>query len=520
MSDVFEASRVREQVLAQQGRSIGRAAGAWADALRAGRTLHTTGDGPRAGLAAYAADLFFRADLAARALPSLDDPDGVLRAVNAFVTVGDVVLVVAHEPRPGLERAVQRARAKGALVLGVLGEPVAAALTASCDLALTVPSRAGNVTAEVAVSVTHALLQLVTDALGRATTPAVTPQSSPALPPVMAAPPPRPAALPAPQPAPVLAGAAEAVERRTQELRPEQVVPRLGARISELGVIDEDSDGISGDDYDATDEGTLLAEAIEDLAAPPTDPRATRRRRMTPALPQPAVPAGQPAPAPAGGVVRFRCGGCDDPITVDERYSGRRGQCPRCRSEFVIPRPGDPNQRAQVTRAPGPPAQPGQPAQPAAGAAAPGVRATGRREQQPAQGSSSGAHATIAQAGQERRRAARITVKDALVRYGKETFPDAAVYVEPLVLEDLSLTGMRVLGRARDYEVGDVLFFVLDFPAFPEPLRLKGEVRRVQKLKNGGGFGAGVKFVQWVGDAEAKVRRLIDNAQLRAVRRR
>ena len=106
MSDVFEASRVREQVLAQQGRSIGRAAGAWADALRAGRTLHATGDGPRAGLAAYAADLFFRADLAARALPSLDDPDGVLRAVNAFVTVGDVVLVVAHEPRPGLERAV------------------------------------------------------------------------------------------------------------------------------------------------------------------------------------------------------------------------------------------------------------------------------------------------------------------------------------------------------------------------------------------------------------------------------
>jgi hypothetical protein len=514
VSDVFEASRVREQVLAQQGRSIGRAAGAWADALRAGRTLHTTGDGPRAGLAAYAADLFFRADLAARALPSLDDPDGVLRAVNAFVTVGDVVLVVAHEPRPGLERAVQRARAKGALVLGVLGEPVSAALGSSCDLALLVPSRAGVVTAEVAVSVIHALLQLVSDALGRATTPAVTPQGSPAPPPVIAAPPPRPAALPAPQPAPVLtsAGMAEAVgagDRRTQELRPEQVVPRLGARISELGVIDEDSDGISGDDYDATDEGTLLAEAIEDLAAPPTDPRATRgRRRVTPSVAQPAL-----GPSPIGGTVRFRCGGCDDPITVDERYSGRRGQCPRCKSEFVIPRPGDPNQRPAVTRAPAPAPQP-------APGATSGVRSTGRREQQPVQGSSSGAHATIAQAGQERRRAARITVKDALVRYGKETFPDAAVYVEPLVLEDLSLTGMRVLGRARDYDVGDVLFFVLDFPAFPEPLRLKGEVRRVQKLKSGGGFGAGVKFVQWVGDAESKVRRLIDNAPLRAVRRR
>lgn len=504
---MFEASRVREQVLAQQGRSIGRAAGAWADALRAGRTLHTTGDGPRAGLAAYAADLFFRADLAARALPPLDDPDGVLRAVNAFVAVGDVVLVVAHEPRPGLERAVQRARAKGALVLGVLGEPVAAALAPSCDLALSIPSRAGVVTAEVAVSVTHALLQLVNDALGRATTPAVTPQGTPAPPPLVAAPPPRPAPLPAP--APVLAGAGEGSgDRRTQELRPEQVVPRLGARISELGVIDEDSDGISGDDYDATDEGTLLAEAIEDLAAPPTDPRATRgRRRVTPSVAQPAL-----GPSPMGGVVRFRCGGCDDPITVDERYSGRRGQCPRCRSEFVIPRPGDPSQRAAVTRAPAaPPPQP---------APAPGVRSTGRREQQPVQGSSSGAHATIAQAGQERRRAARITVKDALVRFGRETFPDAAVYVEPLVLEDLSLTGMRVLGRARDYDVGDVLFFVLDFPAFPEPLRLKGEVRRVQKLKNGGGFGAGVKFVQWVGDAESKVRRLIDNAPLRAVRRR
>ena len=299
-------------------------------------------------------------------------------------------------------------------MLGILGEPVSAALAPSCDLALLVPSRTGFVTAEVAVSVTHALLQLVNDALGRATTPAVTPQSTPAPPPVIAAPPPRPAALPAPQPAPVLtsaglasAGPAEAVgsgDRRTQELRPEQVVPRIGARISELGVIDEDSDGISGDDYDATDEGTLLAEAIEDLAAPPTDPRATRRRRTTPGLPQAALPA--PGPSPIGGVVRFRCGGCDDSITVDERYSGRRGQCPRCRSEFVIPRPGDPNQRAQVTRAP----QPAPAPQPPAGATS-GVRSTGRREQQPAQGSSSGVYATIAQAGQEWCRAARIDRK-------------------------------------------------------------------------------------------------------------
>ena len=46
------------------------------------------------------------------------------------------------------------------------------------------------------------------------------------------------------------------------------------------------------------------------------------------------------------------------------------------------------------------------------------------------------------------------------------------------------------------------------------------EIRRVVSLRGQGGFGTGVRFVEYVGDAEAMISRLLENENLRQVRRR
>lgn len=496
VAEAVEASRQKEQVLAQHARAIGRAAATIVDALRAGRTLHVLGDGPRAALAIYAADLFFRADLAARALPAADDHDGLLRAVNGFVQAGDVVLLLLLEARPGLDRAVLRARAKGAACLAVLGEPAVQALAPHCDQPISAASSKPAVVGEVLLATTHVLLGIVQDGLARAS--AAPPPAPTAAPLRSSRPPERP---PSQERGPVERPITEQLHPRHAPPEPVEV-PRLGTRASELGVIDEDPDAASGHDGggdDDTEESALLAEAVEDLAAPQTDPRAARRRpKPTSRVPAPT------ASSPGPGLVRFRCGGCDEPIVVEERHAGRRGQCPHCRAEFTIPsaqNDATATQKAPVLRSG---------AQPDPKALRSGAQPAPKQAPPKQKGSTDS----------ERRRAMRVLVKDALVRYAKDAFPDGTGYVEPQMLEDLSLTGMRFVGRAKELEVGDVLCFVIDFPAFPEPVRVKGEVRRVVKLKSGGGWGAGVRFVQWHGDAEARVRRLVENVQLRGVRRR
>ncbi|MBX3471650.1 MAG: PilZ domain-containing protein [Planctomycetes bacterium] len=478
IAEALEANRVKEALFSQHARTVGRMASHLLDAARGGRQVHALGEGPRAALAAYLADVLHRTGLPARPLPPAEDDAGLLRAVDAFVGKGDVVLVVAHESRPGLERALLRARARGAACLGLLGEPCAA-LAPHVDVPVVAPTPRASVAAEALLGAGHLLVGLVAEGLrgspsrqGAAGS-GVSSSAARPLPPAPAAePPPRPPPLPTPPPA------------IDSALGFVGATSGVGSRITDLGVIDEDPLA-SGDDVDddATDEAALLAEAVEGAVAPPTDPRGLRR-------PRPQGPAPVPAPAPAPGLLRFRCGGCEEPIVVEERHAGRRGQCPHCRIEFVIPRPQvdiTATQRAAVVPK--------------------GAQQAPRRPEQ-------------AQTKAERRRAARITVKDALVRFGKGDFPAAGAYHEPYLLEDLSLTGMRFLGRSKDYEVGDLLCFALDFPAFPEPVRVKGEVRRVIRLKNGAGFGAGVRFVQYQGDAEARVRRLLESAPLRTVRRR
>ncbi len=73
---------------------------------------------------------------------------------------------------------------------------------------------------------------------------------------------------------------------------------------------------------------------------------------------------------------------------------------------------------------------------------------------------------------------------------------------------------------AADVKVGDVLFLLLDFPAFVDKIRVQGEVRRVALLPDRTGFAVGVRFSRFLEDAQAKVRRLVENGALRGVKRR
>ena len=54
----------------------------------------------------------------------------------------------------------------------------------------------------------------------------------------------------------------------------------------------------------------------------------------------------------------------------------------------------------------------------------------------------------------------------------------------------------------------------------PIPVRIKGEIRRVIPLEDQGTFGTGVRFLEYVGDAQRQIKRLLDGDKLRGVRRR
>ncbi|MEZ6188472.1 MAG: PilZ domain-containing protein [Planctomycetota bacterium] len=120
----------------------------------------------------------------------------------------------------------------------------------------------------------------------------------------------------------------------------------------------------------------------------------------------------------------------------------------------------------------------------------------------------------------ERRRANRVHILDAEVRWSQEGFPDASPAHQPHPLEDMSLTGMSFLAKLGQFKIGDVLYLTVDVPAFPAPVLVKGQVRRISLQKVGDGATIGIRFVQWVGEAEDNLRRLVDNEALRVVRRR
>lgn len=44
-----------------------------------------------------------------------------------------------------------------------------------------------------------------------------------------------------------------------------------------------------------------------------------------------------PSPAAGDGMVRFTCGGCRKVLKASPQHAGRRGKCPKCQTEFIVP---------------------------------------------------------------------------------------------------------------------------------------------------------------------------------------
>lgn len=434
-----DAGRLRERVLREQGRALAHAARLLADAVGAGRRVHVMGEGRFAPLALYLAEVLHRSGDGLVAAAPLGErargKDAVLRAVSCFVASGDVLLLIGAAP--GGLRTVAAARGKLAKVLGLLA-PRARDLQGSCDAAVLVPGEDLAAVVEVILALGHVLA----GALGRASE----------------------AEAPAPRPAKT--GRYEA---------PRAASPSPTPSLTDLGVIDRDTGSAEAAPFgaDLDHEGALLAAALEAGAAPPTDPRGVTRRKRPPAE---APPATSPH-------LRFRCGGCEEVIVVEARFAGRRGRCPACACEFMIPRPE--SDAAATQRAP----------------LVPRERATGRHRRS------------------ERRRAPRINVRDGIVRAARGAFPDGRAYHEPHTLDDLSMTGLSWSGRDPGFQIGEACYLSLDVPAFPRPVLVRAEVRRITR-RGPDTWAVGVRFTEFVGDAEERIQRLLDVPQLRAVRRR
>jgi hypothetical protein len=226
--------------------------------------------------------------------------------------------------------------------------------------------------------------------------------------------------------------------------------------------------------------------------------------------------SGQPAPPNS---IRFRCAACGGSITVESKFAGRRGQCPECLAEFTIPRDSAPSAVASSSASASRPREPHDRAQERTGESSGARRASAHSTRPP--GSS------FPPPPQERRRANRVSVIDGRIAYALDAFPGENQPPLYHPLEDLSLTGLSFVVKFKssasptpDVKVGDSLFLHLDFPAYVDKVRVQGEVRRVGLLPDRSGLAMGVRFSRFLDDAQAKVRRLVENGNLRGVKRR
>lgn len=173
--------------------------------------------------------------------------------------------------------------------------------------------------------------------------------------------------------------------------------------------------------------------------------------------------------------LRFRCGSCSEVITVDRRYMGKKGQCPFCLEQFSIPASKTPTQASEALI---------------------DIEGQGKRR--------------------ERRRSHRFEVTDAKALFKLK----GGWHEKGELVEDVSLTGVGVRLRqrsAKEFEPGSDLVMALDFPAFMEPLRVNGRLRRLEEDEDG--IRLGIEFIEFKKDAEKKLRRLVQNVALRGIRR-
>jgi len=441
IAQVLEAGRLKQRLLADEARQISRVAGCLLAAARVPRTIHVCGEGQLSSLADLLARRF-RGEgegllAPARAFP----PDIDTRQLLAYVSYDEALLVMSADPGSRLGPILRQAQGQGVQTLALLTRETAP-LATYCEAAIVVPSEDIRIVSEVFLSLGHILVGLVAQGLN-ATQRA---QSDPS------------------HERPILDQ--ESLEIDSLRLRPD------------------------------SEEGELLAKAVNAGYAPPTDPTGRSRRPIPPTDAEVVIPAAEEK-------FRFRCGSCEAVVGVDRRHCGKRGQCPHCKAEFRIPQAdfdATATQRAQTV--------PRQQAAPAASEPTPDKKTTATKR----------SPRRTTKRRRERRRAPRINVTDALVRIGIEAYPEISVRGYPL--DDLSLTGLRFLSEQPSHEIGQVVHLTLDFPAFPLPVRIKGEIRRVIPLEEQGAFGTGIRFIEYVGDAQRQIRRLLDGDKLRGVRRR
>jgi phosphoheptose isomerase len=472
LRDALEANRARELLFRREAAAISTAAGLITNALGSGRTLYVLGPGELALVARAVAHAFVAGELGAplRAIPLASEvthgaaasPDHpVIREVRAFVDRGDAVLAFARDASPGpVTLALDAARGKGAQVIAVSGYP-GEALISHADAIVVVPSRRSTVIAETCLAIGHSLSRLAARRLG----------------------------LDAPE-------------------------PRDPFESQKPSSPDEASD----QKHSGSSDEIVVAELVTKSAAAGKRRHATSSVELVPLYVDDKT-AGAPQPA---NTVRFSCGSCGEQITVDVRFAGRSGQCPQCLHDFVIPRPKGPGESS------GRP----EPAVPTIGASV-GSSSAARRAPVANPAAALARHkptpAPVAKPEdgprEERRRARRVSVRDALLCFAKGSFPDDEN--QPTVrhpLEDLSLTGLSFTVKdaagVEPVKVGESLHVLLDFPAFVDRIKVLADVRRVEPLADRSGHAIGVRFARFLDDAQAKVRRLVENDALRGVRRR
>lgn len=436
IAQVLEAGRLKQRLLADEARQISQVAGSLLAAARVPRTIHVCGEGQLWTLADLIARRF-RGEGEGLLAPARAFPRDIdARQLLAYVNHDEALLVMSADPASRLGPILRQAQGQGVQTLALLTRETAP-LASYCEAAIVVPSEDIRVVSEVFLSLGHVLVGLVAQGLNATHRL----QSDPA------------------HDRPVVDH--ESLEIDSLRLRPD------------------------------SEEGELLAKAVNAGYAPPTDPGGRSRRPIPPTAAEVVVPEPEEK-------FRFRCGSCEAVVGVDRRHCGKRGQCPHCKAEFRIPQAdfdATATQRAQALPRQAEPAD--SPKKTSSTKRSP-RRTTKRRR--------------------ERRRAPRINVTDALVRLGLEGYPELAA--KGYALDDLSLTGLRFLSEQPDHEIGQVVHLTVDFPAFPLPVRIKGEIRRVIPLEDQGAYGTGVRFLEYVGDAQRQIRRLLDGDKLRGVRRR
>jgi phosphoheptose isomerase len=490
LREALEANRARELLFRREAQAIVAAAKATAKSFLAGRALYVIGSGELSLVARWVAhalvtresNLPLRAAALGLEAESAGAEPHVVREVRAFVERGDVLLAFAHEgTEPGITAALDVARARGAAAIAVTGYP-GEALLAHADSVIVIPSRQSGVIAETVLSIGH-------------------------------------------------------------------VIGRVAvARVREGGPIGGQSGaGLTADDdlpasltASSSSEEAVIAELVE--STPKKKRHVTSSVELVPLYVQDEKTAAAPAPP---NMVRFQCTNCGEQITVDAKFAGRAGQCPNCLADFVIPKKGEeaaaapapaPAPETASTSASGARRDPsGSAARRAADPSGSAARRAGSTSAPPAPARPTPAPVAAAPAGAdappqvERRRAGRVNVRDAQILFAKETFPGDDPEVARHGLENISLTGLSLIAKAKagaggvpasDVKVGDVLFLLLDFPAFVDKIRVQGEVRRVALLPDRSGFAIGVRFSRFLEDAQAKVRRLVENGALRGVKRR